>query len=67
MQLKHAPVGTPLFDAEAPGVGQPGSCCAAVVKYGPLALGPAPQLEASGEGRAAVAMHLNSLPDTSTQ
>lgn len=66
LHLKHAPVGTPMFDAEAPGVGMPGSCCGAVAKYGPLAVGPFPQLQASGEGQAAVARLYAGFYNTST-
>lgn len=66
MALKHAPAGTPTFDAEAPGVGNPGNCCAAVAQYGPLAVGPYPELAPSGEGDAATAAHYRGYAQTST-
>lgn len=60
MGLKHAPVGTPLFDAEAPGVGYIGSCQTCRERGGP------PVLQASGVGQETVMALLRGYTDTSS-
>jgi poly(3-hydroxybutyrate) depolymerase len=59
--LKMAPVGTPLFDAEAPGVGLHGDCVTC------RQANPPPQIPPTGVGAKLVEQHLlNQYPNTRT-
>lgn len=64
MLMKMAPVGTPLFDVEAPGVGQHGGCTTCVAPSRMVY----PVLAASGKGQAAYAeQYLRTYSNTSTR
>jgi hypothetical protein len=61
MLLKHAPAGTPKFDAESPGVGYLGDCTTC------RNTGPTPELPRSGVGDREVAAQYRGFHDTSSE